>query len=392
MNRELLMNDILEKSKDIFPQLVQDRREIHKNPEIGFDLENTTKYVMSRLESMGYEPIEICKSGVVATIGNGEKTILLRADMDALPVAENIEHDFKSKNDYGHLCGHDMHTAMLLGVAKILKDEEKNLKGRVKLMFQPAEEIGLGAKAMVEAGVLENVDVAMAIHVSNDLEVGKFSYVEGVCTSYADAFMIDINGKGGHSSTPHLAIDPLMICNSIYMTLNSLVSKEVDPKETAVLTIGKMGGGTVANAIPDSAVIEGMLRTFNPDVRNHLVSRIYEIIDQTTKTLRGTYDIRCKMSTPAVINDKNFCDTMAVFIKDIVGDENLIIDNKPLSGTEDFSYVSEKVPAMLAWIGAGGINKYPLHNPNVDLNEEVLPIGCAILANCAINWLDKNNK
>lgn len=387
MSRELVIDDILEKAKEIFPQMIQDRREIHKNPEIGFELENTTKYVINRLKSMGYEPVEISKSAVVATIGTGDKTILLRGDMDALPVSENIEHDFKSNNEYGHLCGHDIHTAMLLGVARLLKEQEKNLKGRVKLMFQPAEEIGLGAKSMVEAGVLDGVDVAMALHVSNDMEVCQISYVEGVCTSYADAFMIDIYGKGGHSSTPHLAIDPLIICNNIYMMLNSLVSKEVDPKETAVLTIGKMGGGTVANAIPDTAVIEGMLRTFNPDVRKHLVSRIYEIIEQTTKTLRGTYNLRCSISTPAVINDKNFCDTMGVFIKDIVGDGNLIIDNKPLSGTEDFSYISEKVPTMLAWIGAGGINQYPLHNPNVDLNEEVLPIGCAILTNCAINWL-----
>lgn len=385
------MNDIMKSAKNLENEMIANRRHLHANPEFGLDLPITTAYVMEKLREMGLEPKEISKSAVTVTIGKGGKTILLRGDMDALPIIETNDLPFKSTNEYGHLCGHDIHTATLLGVAKILKEKESELKGTVKLMFQPGEEIGAGAKAMIEAGLLENpkVDAAMALHVSAELEPGKVEFKSGIASASMDAFLVEVQGKGGHSSTPHLAIDPLMIVNTIYTMLNSLVGKEINPFETAVLTIGKMGGGTAANIIPDKAVLEGGVRCFNKDVREHVVKRIYEIIDEVTKTMRGIYTVT-KISTPSIYNDPDLCNTLMPYIEEIVGKDNLSLAEKPLSGTEDFSYISEKVPTMFIWAGAGNKDNYPLHNPNVIFDEKVMPVGAAVLANCAINWL-KNN-
>lgn len=387
------MNDILTIAKEIENDMIADRRYIHANPEIGFELTNTTEYVMKRLSEIGIESKEITKCGVVATLGKGEKTILIRADMDALPIVENNALNFKSSNEYGHLCGHDIHTSILLGVAKSLKQMESKLRGNVKLMFQPAEEYGAGAKAMIEAGVLENpkVDAAIALHISADLEPGKIEYKEGIASASMDTFLVKVFGKGGHSSTPHLAIDPLMIVNTIYMMLNSLVGKEVNPFETAVLTIGKCGGGTAANIIPDTAVLEGGLRCFNKNVRDRIVKRIDEIIDNVTKTMRGTYTIE-KIYTPSIYNDEKLCASLKPYIEEIIGKENLIFSEKPLSGTEDFSYISDKVPTMFIWAGAGHKQNYPLHNPNVIFDENVMVTGVSVISNCVINWLENNSK
>lgn len=385
------MNQILENAKELENELVANRRHIHSNPEIGLELDKTAAYVIQKLKEMGIEPEIICKSSITAKIGKGGKTILLRADMDALPMDENADLPFKSCNHYAHLCGHDIHTATLLGAAKLLKEKEAELKGTVLLVFQPGEEIGQGAKSMIDAGLFKNnkVDAAMALHVNPEIEPGKLEYKKGVASASMDSFLVKVQGKGAHSSTPHLGIDPLMIVNTIYTMLNSLVGKEADPFQTAVLTVGKMGGGTAANIIPDTAVLEGGLRCFDKETRNHLAKRVYEIIDDVTKTMRGSYTVQ-KFYTPSVINDAELCDAMTPYIEEIVGKGNLTLSERPLSGTEDFSYISEEVPSMYMWLGAGNKDNYPLHNPNVVFDEKALPIGAAVLTNCAINWLKDN--
>lgn len=385
------MKNIVDSVKEIEDKMLEDRRHIHQNPEIGHDLPKTTAYVTAKLREIGLEPKEICQSGIMALIGKGGKTLLLRADMDALPIMENTNLPFKSCNEYGHLCGHDMHTAILLGTARILKERESELKGTVKLMFQPAGEYGSGAKAMIEGGIMDNprVDAAVALHVSADLEPGRVEYKPGIASASMDTFLVNVQGKGGHSSTPHLAIDPLMIVNSIYTMLNSLVGKEADPFETAVLTIGKMGGGTAANIIPDSAVLEGGLRCFNRNVREHIVKRTHEIIEDVTRTMRGSCTIK-KIYTPSIYNDEALCSSMKPYIEEIAGRDSVNTSERPLSGTEDFSYISELVPSVFMWIGAGSRDNYPLHNPNVLLDERAMPLGASVLANCAINWLKDN--
>lgn len=385
------MNPILELAYELENEMVSNRRHIHSNPEIGLELDQTTEFVIGKLKEMGIEPQLINKSAIVAKIGQGGKTILLRADMDALPAQENTNLSYKSCNQYAHLCGHDIHTANLLGTAKILKSKESELKGTVLLMFQPGEEIGQGAKSMIDAGLLRDnkVDAALALHVSAELEPGKLEYKKGVASASMDSFLVKVQGKGAHSSTPHLGIDPLMIVNTMYTMLNSLVGKEADPFQTAVLTIGKMGGGVAANIIPDTAVLEGGLRCYDAGTRNHLTKRIYEIIDDVTKTMRGSYTVE-KISTPSIMNDEALCEAMDPYIEEIVGKGNVALAERPLSGTEDFSYISEQVPSMYLWLGAGNKENYPLHNPNVVFDEKALPIGAAVLANCAINWLKDN--
>lgn len=384
------MKEILENVQGLKESLTKDRRIIHQNPEIGFELPKTTAYVMERLKELGYEPKEISKSAVVATVGTGFKTILLRCDMDALPVKEVAEVPYKSCNDNSHVCGHDMHTAMMLGAAEVLKNHEADLKGTVKLMFQPAEEFGLGAKAMIEAGVLNGVDAAMALHVKPDLEPGKVLYTKGTCTAAMDSFIIEVQGKGAHSSTPHLGVDPLIIVNTIYTLLNTLIGREVDPFETATLTVGKMGGGTMSNIIPETATLEGSLRCFNPEVRDYVVKRMYEIIDTITKLMRGSYSIKSQIATPATQNDTALCEELHKYIGQVIGEENVIIQSKPFTGTEDMAYISEKVPTMLAWLGAGHEGNYALHNPNIFLDETAMPYGVAVLVNSAISWLQNN--
>ncbi|WP_066396781.1 M20 metallopeptidase family protein [Neobacillus mesonae] len=393
MNQTTTTNPVLTRAEEIKEELIAHRRYLHQNPELGFDLPKTVAYVEGALKNMGLEPQKVGKAGLVVTIGNGKgKTLLLRGDMDALPIKENTDLSFKSTNEYMHACGHDIHTTFMLGAAKLLKGKEKEINGTVKIMFQPAEEIGAGAKDMVANGLLENpkVDAALALHVDPGLDVGKFGYKPGIAASSLDGFFLEVQGKGGHSSEPQKAIDPLMIINAVYTQLNSLVGKEIDPREMAVLVIGKMGGGTAANIIPDTAHLDATLRTFNPEVREHLFKRIPEIIEATVKMMRGKYTLET-LSTPSLFNNKELCEQIAPFVKEVVGEDHLEVNEDPLSGTEDFSYISNLVPTMFMWAGANGIGdrNYPLHNPNVVLDEGVIPLGVAVVVNSAINWLKK---
>ncbi|MBT2725653.1 amidohydrolase [Bacillus sp. ISL-75] len=392
MNKTINMANTLSSAVEIKDELIKHRRHLHENPELGFDLPNTVAYVKETLKGMGLEPKKVGKAGLVVTIGKGNgKTLLLRGDMDALPIKENTDLPFKSTNEFMHACGHDIHTTFMLGTAKLLKERENEINGTVKIMFQPAEEIGAGAKDMVANGLMENpkVDAALALHVDPGLEVGKFGYKPGIAASSLDGFFLKVQGKGGHSSEPQKAIDPLMIINAIYSQLNTLVGKEIDPSERAVLVVGKMGGGTAANIIPDSAHLDATLRTLNPVVRGHLFKRIPEIIDATVKMMRGTYQLET-LSTPSLYNNAELCEQMSPYIKEVIGENNLEVNNEPLSGTEDFSYISNLVPTMFMWAGANGLENrhYPLHNPNVVLDEGVIPWGVAVAVHMAINWIN----
>lgn len=407
--------NILEASLAIKDQIAQDRHQLHKRPEIGFNLPETAAYVQKRLTQMGIEssicggPIEKelrerfvfagfpdmeASTGVVATIGKGEPCILLRADMDALPMEEAAGLvDFASeKPGLAHTCGHDSHTAMLLGAAQLLKDKEDELCGTVKLMFQTGEECGCGSKLMVEKGVLENpkVDAAFAIHIMTNQEVGTVGYTPGITSAAMDTFMLKIQGKGGHTSTPHVCIDPLMIANQLYTTLNLLSCREIDPRETVALTAGKCGGGTAANVIPDTADIQLAARTFNRDVNKHLNKRIPEIIDHTVKMWRGDYELM-DFHTPSTFNDADLCEELKPFISEVMG-EGKVFQAPCMAGTEDFGYVSDKIPGMFVTLGVGHEDAAPMHNPNMVIDESMLPYGAALHVNVAMNWLEKNKK
>lgn len=404
------MKSLYQEAKAIQDQIVADRRYLHQIPEVGMDLPESAAYIEKRLSEMGIPshrcgvmPDEIRKkyvamgfpdmaasTGVVATIGSGSPCILLRADFDALPMEEINDLPFCSKRKASHMCGHDTHAAMLLGAAKLLKDHESELKGTVKLMFQPGEEMGYGSKTMIDDGLLENpkVDAAMALHVGPQVEVGKLTYSPGVASGAMATFIVSIQGKGGHSSEPQKTVDPVNIATQVCSALNMLIPREVDPDAFATLTVGALNGGRASNIIPDTAEIMVSFRTLSPEAYDHLVERIPEILEHYIKAWRGTYSVRV-LKTPSTVCDAGFSAEIVPFVEQVLGEGN-VSAAPPMKGAEDFGHVTRLVPGFYAFMGAGSPENYPLHNPNMVLDESALPLGSAILANCAVEWLKKH--
>lgn len=404
---------IRKKAEQIKEQIVEDRRYLHGIPEIGTDLPQTSSYIQRRLDEMripwrecgGRVPEKMTKdymaagfprmersTGVVGVIGHGSPCILLRADIDALPIREESGLYFRSQNGCGHMCGHDSHAAMLLGAAQILKGMEDRLNGSVKLMFQPGEETGAGAKLLVEDGVLEDpkVDAAFGLHVQPVTETGVIGYAAGVNSASLDTFILKIKGRGGHSSQPQLCTDPLMIMNQVYQAVNLLVTREADPAAMVALTCGVAKGGTAVNIIPEEAELHIGLRTLDPGTAEHLTLRIPELIDHYVKAWNGTYELT-EFHTPCTYSDRELCEELVPGIREIVGEEN-VHQIPPMSGTEDFGYVTKEVPGMFAFIGAGRPGNPPLHNAHMILDEDVLPVGAAVYANTAVSWLEKHGR
>ena len=406
------MKELLEEAEGLQEQIVADRRYLHQIPEVGMDLPESAAYIEKRLSEMGI-PSRRCgimeesvrqkyikmgfpdmraSTGVVATIGSGSPCILLRADFDALPMEEINDLPFCSKRNASHMCGHDTHAAMLLGAAKLLKDHESELKGTVKLMFQPGEEMGYGSKTMIDDGLLENpkVDAAMAIHIFSTTPVGQVTYCSGVASSSLDTFAIHIQGKGGHSSTPNLCVDPIMIATQIYTALNMLMTREISPQAVATLSGGVMRSGTAVNIIPDTADLQIGLRTYDVEARKHVLERLPEIVDAYAKAWHGQYEITM-FNCPCTYTDETVTKELLESAAEVVGKEN-IQEMPPMAGTEDFSYVAEEVPSTFLILGAGGPDQYPHHNPRMVLDESVFYKGAAIHANCAMEWLNKHSK
>lgn len=386
--------DIMKEAAAIQEELVCHRRYLHQHPEIHDDLPVTTEYVMKQLTAMGYEPKEICKSGVVAMVGKKPgKTILLRADMDGLPVVEETGLEFKSCNNFMHACGHDMHAAMLLGAAKILKEHEDEIEGQVKLMFQPAEETMFGAKSMVEAGVLENptVDAALASHVFGRQLPRFISVHAGATMTSSDVFRITIQGKGCHGATPEVGIDPINVGSHIVLAIQTINARENRGINPLVITIGKFQGGNASNIIPDKVILEGTIRTFNPEVRAMAKRRVQEIVEKTADTFNATAQLEFLYGAPPLMIDKNLLDTVSVYANEIFSEEEYNYADLMFMGSEDFSYVSEKVPSVYFFI-SGPVQEvpYPQHHPKVDFDETVMSKGMALMVHCALQWL-KNN-
>lgn len=405
--------DVIKIAEGLQEQMVRDRRALHRIPEFGFELPLTSEYVKNRLREMGIEPKDCGvldeataerfasagfpkqsrATGVTATIGQGEPCILLRADMDALPMPETLETDYKSQHEgLMHSCGHDGHTAMLLGAAKILKDREKELKGTVKLCFQIGEEWGYGSKLMIDDGLLENpkVDAAFALHVAPDENVGEIKYTEGVTSSSFDTYNMTIQGQGGHSSMPQKCVDPIFIANQLYNALNLLPGREVDPAANVSFVVGAVNAGTAANIIPDTAGMKFGMRTYDVEARNHLKQRIPQLMDGIVNMWRGSYEV-VEFNTPSTFNNRELVLEVLPFVKEVVGEEN-VREFAGVPASEDFGHISEKVPGAYMMIGAGKPGNYPVHNPNMVLDESVFPLGAALHAHVAMEWLKKQHK
>ncbi len=367
--------------------LVKIRRKLHSAAETGFDLKKTVKIVESELAKLGYTPERCGKSGIVASIGSGDKCVLLRADMDALSIKEETNLDFSAKNNM-HACGHDMHTAMLLGAAELLKKESIN--GRVKLMFQPSEETLEGALDMINDGVLESVDAAMMIHtmVGTPFETGTAIIApKGVSAPAADYFEIQVSGKGTHGASPNNGVDPLNVCAHIIIALQSISARELSINEPAVLTIASLNTNSSYNAISDCAVMRGTMRAYDEKTRDFIKTRLLDICKKTASAFRAEADVIFKNSCPTLINDEALCEKAYNALKDIKvikgSDLNSAIKS---SGSEDFAYISHKVPSVMIALSAGN-SKHPLHNPKVMFDEDALPYGAYIYAKFAVDYL-----
>ena len=394
------MNKFMEQANLIKDDIVEFRRTIHKNPEVGDKLPKTKAYVMDKLKEFGYEPEEICESGIVATIKGNKpgKTFLLRADMDALPMAEATECDFKSNNGCMHSCGHDMHTAMLLGAAKLLKQNQDEIEGTVKLVFQPDEEGFTGAKKMIEAGVLQNpkVDAAMAMHVNSGTPSNLVVCGLGTSIGGCNRFRIVVKGTGCHGALPETGVDPINIAAHIFLAIQEITSREIPATKPAVITIGKFAGGDAPNIIPNEVVMEGTIRTLEKELGEQIFSRMNDIVTSTAKMFRGEAELIELSSVPPLANNKELANEVTGYMKDIVGEQGIFLFEGGGMGSEDFASYSYEVPSLYVILGAGAKNENPLygvpmHNEKVVFNEDVLPTGAAMHAYSAIMWL-KNNK
>ena len=387
-----------ERALELKDETIANRRHIHKNAETGLDLPKTKAYVMEKLTEYGLEPKD-CGYGVTATLGKGGKVLLLRADMDALPMPEESGEEFACPTGKeAHTCGHDFHAAMLLTAAKMLKEKEDTLEGTIKFMFQPAEETFEGSKNMIENGILENppVDAALTYHVSpGKMPIGLFMYNDKDTMMYSvDGFKITIHGKGSHGAYPHVGVDPINIGVHIHLALQELIARESDPTHSCVLTIGQFAGGTAANIIPETAVLQGTIRTNKPEARELLVRRMKEVAEKTAAVYNGTVDIEMISEVPPLICNPKLTDEVVGYMQELGIPGLTPYPGISASASEDFAVIAEKVPSTFMYLSAGYLDErgqYPAHHPKAQFNEDVCPIGAACLAHCASQWL-KNNK
>ena len=389
------MKTCYERALELREETVAHRRYFHANAEVGLDLPKARAYVTEELKKLGLQPRD-CGYGVTATLGRGGKCILLRADMDALPMPEESGEAFASQNPHAaHTCGHDFHAAMLLTAAKILKEREDSLKGTVKLMFQPAEETFEGAQNMIDHGILENpkVDAALAFHVtSGRMPLGLYMYNNsGTMMASVDVFRVVIRGKGSHGAYPQNSVDPINIAAHVYLALEALIAREVNPEKMCVLTVGKFQAGSAANIIPEEAVLEGTIRTNDVASRALLVRRLKEVAEGTAAVYGGRAEVEMLSGVAPLICDPDFTAEMAGYLAALPGTTGY--PGVTASASEDFATVAENVPAAFFHISAGFTDErgdFPPHNPKVKFNEDVCPMGAAGYAACAEQWLENH--
>lgn len=393
---QITSQELLAAAQEIKQEILTDLRTIHQHPEVGTHLPITKAYVIKRLTELGYEPQEICDSGVVATITGKDtgRCILLRADMDALHIQEQTDLDFKSQNDAMHACGHDMHTAMLLGAANLLRQYQAQINGTVKLVFQPDEEGFTGAKSMLAAGVLNNPkpQVGMALHVNSGTPSGLVLCGRGTFMAGCTLFRIHIHGVGCHGAMPETGVDPLNIAAHVYLSLQELISREIAAKQPAVVTIGHMQGGQAPNIIPQDAILEGTIRTFDRELTARIMQRIETIAQCTAQAFRGSAEVIELASAPPLVNDPDLINAMGDLAQQLVGQKAVYRLDEGGMGSEDFASYTYELPCAYLLLGAGTPNENPLygkpmHNEKVIFNEDVLPLGAALHTWCALNWL-----
>jgi hippurate hydrolase len=402
---------ILQEARAMKGDIIASRRYLHKHPGTGFETGEALAYVREQLTGMGYKPKDCGKAGIIALAGGKKdgKVFLLRADMDALPMQEESDVDFPSQNaGKMHACGHDMHTAMLLAAARLLKTHEDEIEGTVKLMFQSAEEIFEGSHDMIEAGVLENpdVDAALMIHVMAGMPMPVGSVIVcdgGISAPGADYFSIKVQGKGCHGSMPNAGIDPVNAAAHIITSLQELHARELALTEEAVLTIGTIHGGNAANVIPDTVELTGTIRTYDEEVRAMLKTRMSEIAQGIASAFRAEATVTFGSGCPCLKNDARLSKDTVTYTQELLGQRAFSVGQlaamgggsaSKSAGSEDFAYVSQEVPSIMLALAAGNPNQgycFPQHHPKVKFDESALADGSAVYAYVALRWLQEHH-
>ncbi|MBP3423060.1 MAG: amidohydrolase [Clostridia bacterium] len=394
------MSKWLKRAKDMQDKLVEMRRYLHKNAETGFQLKKTLHYIERQLKSMGYSPKKYGKAGLVVEVGTGEKRVLLRADMDGLPITEKTGLAYACKDGNMHACGHDMHTAMLLGAASLLKEREGELSGCVRLLFQPAEELLEGAEDCIKAGVLEGVTCALMLHVLTavNADMGTaFISSEGESAPAADYFTIEVQGKGCHGSSPWEGVDALTLSARILLGLEELSAREIPPANPAILTVGSIMSGEGGNVISDKVILQGTIRAFDEEMRAFVKKRMETIASNTAKAFRGRAKVKYGGGCPTLVNDGKLSALAEKTLKRTLGEKRVFTSKemekntkKGVAGSEDFAYISQAVPSLMIGLAAGEKGKgydYPLHHPKARFDEGALSIGAALYAELAQTFL-----
>ena len=377
-------------------QLITWRRDFHRHPELGFQEFRTSGIVAKHLSSLGMEvQTGIGQTGVVGLLEGSQPgpVVMLRFDMDALPIQEANQTDYISQTPgVMHACGHDAHTAIGMGIAQLMAKQREDLAGTIKFVFQPGEEGCGGALAMIADGVLENPkpDVALGLHVWNDQPLGLLAAGDGGVMAAADIFTIKVQGKGGHGAQPHLCVDAVLIASHIVVALQSIVARNVNPRQTAVVTVGAIHAGTAFNVIADTAEMKGTIRTFDAATRQGIVRRMAEVVESTARALGGSAALEVKVISPATVNDERVAQVVRETAIEVLGAEHVTADQLTMTA-EDMSEFLSRVPGCFFFIGSAnaeqGLNA-PHHNPRFDIDEGVMPLGVTVLAEAALRYLN----
>ena len=385
-----IIKELVEKHSD---SVITLRRHFHTHPEISKQEFNTQQKIMDELTALGLCPQKIATTGVIADLQGAfpGKIVAIRADIDALELQDECGKSYQSQNPgVCHACGHDGHTAMLIGVAKVLLELKNELTGTIRFLFQPSEErFPGGALAMIADGALTGVDSIIGVHLWQSLKVGTIGVTYGPMMASPDEFTITVKGKGGHGSMPHQTVDALLVGAQIAVALNTIVSRSIDPMEQAVISLGVFKSGDTFNIIPDTAILNGTVRSFNEEIRNTLFERIELVTRGICLAAGATFILDKFLGFPPVINNPTITTLFASAGVETLGSENVLTIN-PVMGGEDFSYYLEKLPGAFIFVGIGNEDKgiiYPQHHPKFDMDEKALANGMEVMVRTAIKIL-----
>jgi len=385
------MDEVVSLARSIHSRVVEWRRDFHAHPELGYEEHRTSRIVEEELKRLGYQTVRVAGTGVIGIIGSGEPVVALRADMDALPIQEENDVPYKSRiPGKMHACGHDAHTAMLLGAAHILKQINKP-KGTIKLIFQPAEEIGTGGDEVVKSGAVDDVQAFFGLHVWPFFPTGVVGIKEGPLLASCDDFKIRIKGKGGHPSAPNHSIDPIAVAVDMVNAFQKIASREVDPVEPFVISVTSIQAGNTYNVIPEEGTIMGTIRAVSEETREFALKRLQEIARKYADGMRCSIDFEILDSMPPTINDPE----LARFAREVLQGFRIVDIPKPVMGSEDFSFYSRVAPGLYLVLGTGNEEKgttFPNHHPRFDIDEDALWVGTAVYAILGLKALEKLGK